>query len=50
MNEKQAIEICEAYGWEVVKAKYTLGNGEDTISFFNTKQLIDYAKELKRTR
>lgn len=52
MNEKEAIEICEEYGWEITKAKYFLfaENSNDKV-FFNTKRdLINYAKELEKGR
>jgi len=45
---KEAIEICEEYGWEVNKGKYFLECEEDRVTFQNDKELIDYAEMLKK--
>ena len=50
MEKKEAIEICEEYGWEVIKGKYFLECEEDRVTFQNDKELIDYAQELKNNR
>ena len=52
MNIKEAIEICEEYGWEVSKGKWHLEcpQSEDKVNFFTDKDLIAYAKELKEGR
>jgi len=50
MKIKDAIELCEEYGWEVVKGKYFLECEEDRVTFNTDEELIDYAKMLKEER
>jgi len=50
MNIKQAIELCEEYGWEVTKGKYFLKSVEDNVIFNTDKELLDYAKMLEKER
>ena len=51
MKIKQAIELCEEYGWNVSKGKYFLeDNGDERVIFSSNKELIDYAKMLKKER
>jgi hypothetical protein len=52
MEIKEAVEICEEYGWEVIKGKWYLKDeNTDSACVFDTdKELIEYAKELKRNR
>lgn len=51
MKINEAIELCEEYGWEVIKAKYVLeDNGDERVIFNSDKELLDYAKMLKKER
>tara|TARA_R100001530_G_scaffold112862_2_gene79834 strand:- start:150 stop:308 length:159 start_codon:yes stop_codon:yes gene_type:complete len=50
MNKKEAIELIEEYGWNVEEGKYFLYGGGDVLSFRNLKELLDYAKMLKKER
>ena len=52
MDIKEAMELCEEYGWEISKGKWHLESPqtEDKINFATDEELIEYAKELKKSR
>jgi hypothetical protein len=50
MKTKEAIKLCEEYGWKVSKGKYFLKDNEDEMVFETDKELIDYAEMLKKER
>ena len=50
IDKKEAIELCEEYGWEVIKGKYFLESKEDKVVFNSDEEIINYAKELKEKR
>jgi len=51
MDIKEALELCEEYGWEISKGKYFLCHNEgDRVVFNSDKEVIEYAKELKSNR
>jgi len=49
---KEALEICEEYGWEVSTGKWHLESPEtdDKVNFETDEELIEYAKLLKEER
>lgn len=52
MKVKEAIELCEEYGWVVTEGKWHMvcESSNDKVTFNNDKELLDYAKMLKRER
>lgn len=46
MKIKEAIKICEEYGWEVSKTRQGIWQLEKIIKF-DTKDLIIYANKIK---
>jgi hypothetical protein len=49
MDIKEALELCEEYGWEISEGKWHLecAQTEDKINFTTDEELIEYAEELK---
>ena len=52
MKIKEAIALCEEYGWDVSKGKWHLecAQTDDKVGFNTDKELIEYAKMLKKAR
>jgi len=50
MDIKQAIEICEEYGWDINRGKYFLESEGDRVIFQNDEELINYAESLEKNQ